>query len=287
MKIPNQQAQLILKIVLVSILLSGLLLGSCQRLRMGTQPKPNSFQEQIKLDKDISYAGNPQGKSSYPHELVILKNEGFIIGYDQTRLNPAWVAYKLFAVEPGVKAPKRPGSFEVDPRLKVQVESDDYKFSGYDRGHMAPNYGIATRYGRDAQLQTFLTSNIAPQKHALNGGIWQKLEHIIADHYAQDFEEIWVVVGPIYEANKPAVFLSDGKIQIPDAFFMLVIDELQGKPRGLAFIFPQQIADDQTNYRKFLTSIDQVEAQTGLDFFQQLPDPAEEQFEKLKAKAIW
>jgi len=42
------------------------------------------------------------------------------------------------------------------------VTSHDYTGSGYNRGHCAPNYAIAVCYGAQAQLETFLMSNILP-----------------------------------------------------------------------------------------------------------------------------
>ena len=53
----------------------------------------------------------------------------------------------------------------MDERTAARVSHDDYKpgTDRFDRGHMAPNHAIATRYGREAQLETFLMSNVCPQ----------------------------------------------------------------------------------------------------------------------------
>lgn len=89
----------------------------------------------------------------------------------------------------------------MDKRTAARVEPDDYTRSGYDRGHMAPNYGIATRFGRQAQEETFLMSNISPQKHGLNAGVWKTLEQRIATNYPGRFGEVWVLAGPVFAAR--------------------------------------------------------------------------------------
>lgn len=254
-----------------------ILLSSCESEVFQIPDKPSA---------QIIYAGKPQ-EINYPNNLTILQNQGFIIAYDQKRLNPAWVAYNLFEVSPDTVSPKRPSSFREDERLRIQVSHRDYSHSGYDRGHMAPNYAIATRYGRQAQLQTFLMSNIAPQKHTLNAGIWEKLEKKIANDYANNLTEVWVFVGPIYEKNKPIRYLKRRKIQIPDAFFMIVIDEFKGQPRTLAFIMPQNVSAKEKSVQKFLVSIDQIETKTGFDFLSELEDNFENALEAKTEKEIW
>ena len=53
--------------------------------------------------------------------------------------------------------------------------------SGYDRGHMAPNYAIDTVFGERAHKQTFLMSNIVPQRPELNQGPWKEIEQVVAN----------------------------------------------------------------------------------------------------------
>ena len=81
----------------------------------------------------------------------------------------------------------------MDPRTRAKVNHYDYTNSGYDRGHMAPNYGIALSHGVKAQMKTFLMSNITPQQTALNTGIWRELEMNVANNYNRRFNEIWIL----------------------------------------------------------------------------------------------
>jgi endonuclease G, mitochondrial len=214
--------------------------------------------------------------------LRVLANEGYLIGYSEALGNPLWAAYRVRDVEI-LDAPKRPEEFRVDERTTARVKPDDYERSGYDRGHLAPNFAIATRYGRTAQEETFLMSNIAPQKHALNAGVWKNLEQKIATSYAARFGEVWVMAGPVFGAQ-PAKL--QRRVAVPEAFYMIVVDESEGRVRAQAFLFPQETFGGD-ELEKYMVSIDEIEARTGLDFLTALPDDAENALEARRVARVW
>jgi endonuclease G len=239
------------------------------------------------LAKDLIYAGEPIG-TTYPHKITILKNEGFIVGYDEKRRNPAWVAYKVRSCISGKSLVcyiglKRPTRFMVDYRTITQVKAKEYNRSKYDRGHMAPNHAIALHYGENAQRETFLMSNVIPQRPSLNRGVWKEIEHAISDDYAERLEEVWVFVGPIYDPKIPDKFLKRTGIEIPDRFYAVVLDELKGRPRAMAFVVPQDVSIN-VDPSQFIVSVDEVEKQSGFDFFSGLEDAREEKMEQEKVR---
>ena len=245
-----------------------------QTTEPATTPSPTAS------DRAFTYAGLP--RSSLP--LKILKNRGFIAGYSEARHNPLWVAYRVFKAE-SPTTHKRPSRFKGDDRTDVKVTHDDYTRSDYDRGHMAPNYAIATRYGRDAQLETFLMSNICPQKAALNQHVWKELEMLVAKEYANRLEEVWIVCGPIFDEQIEK--LASG-VEIPDAFYKIIVDEKDGKVRALAFVMPQEASSiEKDELATFLTSVDEIERRTKLDFLHELPDGTESALEAVAADVLW
>src|SRR5690606_15577773 len=147
-------------------------------------------------DRTHTYAGIPVSEQ----KLTVLKNKGYLVGYDEQRRNPAWVAYRVFPPT-SFHPPQRPEEFQADRRTRAQIQPHDYRRSGYDRGHMAPNLAIALLYGPEAQRETFLMSNILPQTPELNRGVWKRLEARIIRRYATRFQEVWIIVGPIYSAD--------------------------------------------------------------------------------------
>ena len=228
-------------------------------------------------DKTHIYGGAPR---SQPVRLLV--NAGYVVGYSDELGNPRWAAYRVVDAEPR-EAPPRPDTFAVDPRTAARIEPEVYTRSGYDRGHLAPNHVIATRYGAQAQAETFLMSNITPQRHELNGGLWRQLEQRIATSYAGRFGEVWVLAGPVFGANSERL---RRRVAVPEACYMIIVDESDGRVRAAAFLFPQTLPAD-AELGDYLVNIDEIERRTGLDFLSELPDPAESALEAGKLGRVW
>jgi endonuclease G len=175
-------------------------------------------------------------------------------------------------------APERPERFQPDPRTSARVAPSDYTNNGYDCGHLAPNYAIATRYGITAQEETFLMSNVIPQRHELD----------IATSYPARFGEVWVIVGRVFAGpSDPRPRRLDGSgPEIPVACFKIILDESAGRIRTLAFLFP---TDTPRGFPigNYLVPIDEIERRTGLDFFPALADVTESTLESTLASRVW
>ena len=235
-----------------------------------------------KGDRTHVYGGSPLARG-FSHPIRVLTNKGYVAGYCDALENPAWVAYRVSDVGTLPEASPRPASFETDLRTAARVPSSVYTNSGYDRGHLAPNYAIATRYGEAAQRETFLMSNIVPQRHALNAGLWKQMEMKIATSYPGRFGEVWVLAGPVFGAR--GAKLPNGTV-VPEAFFMIVIDESDGRVRAEAFVFPQE-APAGAALERFTVSVDEVEKRTGFDFLHELEDGAEDALEAKRVERVW
>lgn len=229
----------------------------------------------------------------------VLQNPGFAIGYNEYDRAPLWVAFVASKV-PYRPQMRRPDHFDVDRRTLVRVTSDDYRESGFDRGHLAPNFLISRLYGERAQSATFRMSNIAPQKPRLNQLLWQRIEEAEADIVAPRAQALWVMTGPIFARGAR---LASG-VAIPDAFYRIWLDrDAQGCASGadagcagaadnggtlhaIGFIVPQDVRGDES-LSKFVVTVRDIEDRTGLDFFQELSDPTEEQVENVAAPGYW
>lgn len=228
------------------------------------------------------YGGAPIPRD-YPGSIRVLFNRAYVVGYCDARENPAWVAYRLMDVSGDPSVADRPDQFETDPRTIARVEHKDYTGSGYDRGHMAPNYGIARCFGAEAQTETFLMSNIVPQKHELNAGPWKDLEMREAMNYTGRFHEVWVIDGPLFHG--PEERMRSG-VPIPTAFYKIQVDEHEGRLRMQAFIMPQD-ADGGSSLNVMMTSVDEIERLSGLDFFPDLDDTVENALEAAVPARAW
>lgn len=234
----------------------------------------------------MSYMGLPKvessiGSSGWSH---VLRNEGYMLEYSEKLANPLWVTYQVTAQR--FKSGKRPSGFKADWRSISGISHSDYTGSGYDRGHMAPNYVIASRYGKSAQQETFLMTNITPQKPKLNQKSWQRLEEIIGNDFSQWHGNFWVVTGPIFDAHPKTI--KNTQVAIPKAFYKILIKPTtpERPAIALAFVFPQN-AQANADLMTFVTSVDDIEAQTGIDFFSKLEDDFEEVLEAAKTPEAW
>lgn len=218
---------------------------------------------------EVLFAGAPiRTGDPAPGDIEILQRGEFTVGWSPRLGHPAWVAYHV-TKDKIYEAGKRP-PFSQDKSVPSSPHPDQYKRSGYDRGHMAPNYAIATRYGSAAQRQTFLMTNISPQTAELNRGPWRNLEHRIAEYWTARYGEIWVIAGACSPAGN-GVAIDGGKIDVPESFYMLVVAQEEMDIRALAVLMPQKIAYEAYPAR-YLISIDDLEALTGFDFLPELPE---------------
>ena len=230
----------------------------------------------------VLFAGLPVRRSSpAPKDIVVLDKGEFKVGWSPSLRHPVWVAYHVPAVAIS-EAGKRPG-FKQDKDAANSPTAAQYAKTGYDRGHMAPNYAIATRFGREAQNRTFLMSNVTPQTPRLNRGVWRDIEHRIAELWTRRWGESWVIVGCI--SNEPRK-LADTDIDIPTRFYQVVVAQNGNEIRAMAMLVEQNVPWKAWPTR-YLVSIDELEELTGFDFLADLEDGTEDALEAQLPSRLW
>lgn len=216
----------------------------------------------------------------------IFRNNAYMVGYSDLRGNPLWVVYQLSQMPENAPSLKRPERFHTDWRNAGLISSEAYTNSGYDQGHMAPNHAIALLYGKEAQEETFLMTNITPQKPSLNQKLWQKLEVKELEVFAPKFKTLWVYTGPLFE-GKNRRLKSSPWVEIPDAFYKIYVGvEANGSLKALALIIPQN-AKATDSLEKYVVSIDEVESRSGFDFLHELEDAIEVPLERERHREEW
>lgn len=204
----------------------------------------------------------------------ILKNTGYISGFSNAYSVPLWVGY-VTSYPFKYNTAERPPYFERDPRAYGSADHKDYSNSGYDRGHMAPNYAIGRSYGKKAQMETFYMTNIVPQEPDMGRGVWKRLEQHIANGLSKKYGKTLVFVGPVL---KQPLRKLNGKVAIPDAFYAVVmVKSKSGEAYAIGFIIPQN--PKSKSIWRYCVPIDEIEMLTGIDFFPKLPEDAENKLE--------
>ena len=230
----------------------------------------------------VLFAGAPvrTGRPA-PYDIRILDRGEFLIGWSDKLRHPVWCAYHV-KQDARHDAGTRP-SFTKDAAVPRAPHPNDYTKSGYDRGHMVPNYAIATRYGDVERRKTFRMSNIAPQSPALNRGVWRNLEHRIADLWTARYGEIWVIVGCISDGHET---ISGSNIDVPTEYYQLIIAQEGMDIRALAVLLKQDVPWNAWEARNII-SIDELERRTGLDFNPELPSFIQDPLEADLPTRLW
>lgn len=233
---------------------------------------------------EVAFAGLPKRIGApAPDDITVLDRGAFVVGWSPKLKHPAWVAYHV-PEKNAFPVGKRP-PFSKDRAVRSSPLSSTYDHSGYDRGHMAPNFAIASRFGESMQKQTFLMTNIAPQTPALNRGVWKDVEHRIANYWTSRWGEIWVVVGSI-PADDNLKLGGNAAIDVPKAFFQVVVAQEGYNVRAFALLFPQNVTWHEWPTR-FLITIDELEELTGFDFLPDLPEFIQSPLEAELPTRLW
>ena len=232
----------------------------------------------------VFFAGPPvRTGAPAPNDIRILRRGEFAIGWSDSLRHPVWCAYHV-KQDAKFEAGKRP-SFRIDHSVPAAPRPDAYAKSGYDRGHLVPNYAIATRYGDAERRKTFLMSNVAPQTPALNRGVWREVEHRIADLWTARYGEIWVVVGCLSpQYGRETLGATD--IDVPTDFYQVIIAQEGMDVRAVAMLFRQDVSWREWAARN-IVSIDELERLTGLDFNPELPAFIQDPLEAETPSRLW
>lgn len=220
----------------------------------------------------------PESTTKRPEQIII--HAGYTVSYNPEWHIPNWVSYELTRDETEGKL-DRSDDFEVDPKVKgVCPSNEDYKRSGYDRGHMAPAADM--KWNSTVMKECFYYSNMCPQKHSLNAGRWKTLEEKVRD-WAQQDSAIVIVCGPIVDKGYNTI--GNARVAVPQRFFKVILAPFLKKPRAIGFIMKNE--KEELPLSSYAVSVDRVEKITGLDFFSALPDDVENSIESSNSTYGW
>ena len=220
----------------------------------------------------------PESTTKRPEQIIT--HAGYTVSYNPEWHIPNWVSYELTRDETEGKL-DRSDDFEVDPKVKgVCPSNEDYKRSGYDRGHMAPAADM--KWNSTVMKECFYYSNMCPQKHSLNAGRWKTLEEKVRD-WAQQDSAIVIVCGPIVDKGYNTI--GNARVAVPQRFFKVILAPFLKKPRAIGFIMKNE--KEELPLSSYAVSVDRVEKITGLDFFSALPDDVENSIESSNSTYGW
>jgi endonuclease G len=211
----------------------------------------------------------------------IYERSYYTLQYNEKFEQPDWVAYEL-TQEEVVGLAKRSNRFREDREiLSGSAALSDYKYSGYDRGHLAPAADM--KMSSESMDESFLMSNMSPQVPGFNRGIWAFLESCVRT-WASENESIYVVTGPILTKESYPV-IGKNEVAVPEYYFKVILDYKEPDYKGIGFVLPNRKGEGRL--QDYAVSIDEVEGLTGLNFYPLLPDDLEESLESHYDVSLW
>lgn len=187
-----------------------------------------------------------------------------------------WVAYPLNNKLKG-SAVSRTDAWGFDPLLPMEAQPDLTGGSyggGWTRGHQLPSADRLSSY--KANASTFYSTNMTPQQYDFNGEIWASLEGRVRA-YASLADTLYVVTGCQYKGS--SVFSGNRSgfyVVVPTHYFKALLFKgistyaVADGYMAAGFLMPHDQAIRKDKYTNYIMSIDELERQTGIDFFPNL-----------------
>ena len=216
-------------------------------------------------------------RESLKKDTTALCLNGFNAMHSGVSKTSFWVAEYLTPERLSVKI-KREDRFHEEELVKgARASSQDYRRSGYDRGHMAPNGDMPTKA---SQYDSFSLANMVPQATQNNQGPWRDLEHAVRMMVQKQEQDIYVVSGPEYSGKniKP---IGDGKVLVPTATYKAIYAPQSG------VIGAYYVSNDMNEPKPQveLLSICALEEKIGINLFPTLKDSEKRKIYDLPLKA--
>lgn len=187
---------------------------SCKDLFPGGQPIPLTV---------VSADWKPRG----------LCSDAFAVLYSGKTKTPLVIVERLSSQQVKDADEERTNKFFPDPRLPAAERAylEDYKGSGYDRGHMAAAGNAPTP---NAMAQSFSMSNMVPQDPTHNRRVWSKLEADTRRYARRAHGHVFVFTGPLFDDGHQMI--GRNKVWVPTRIYKLVYDQSTG--RAWAHVLP-------------------------------------------------
>jgi endonuclease G len=247
---------------------------------------------QPSLDNSHLALGNPSGAAtdiSMPTNYLLDKPQ-YALSYHRDQGKPNWVSWHLDLSDRGSQ--DRVDDFRADPTLPADwyhVTETSYQGSGFDRGHNCPSADRTSSLENNSA--TFLMTNMMPQAPQNNQQTWASLENYTRTFLASG-NEVYIIcgsygVGGTGSNGGVTTTLDGGRITVPNRCWKVVVvlpvgdndvSRVNANTRIIAIDTPN-INSINTNWGVYRTSVDAIEAATGLDLLSNLPVEVQEVIE--------
>ncbi|HEV2765271.1 MAG TPA: tandem-95 repeat protein, partial [Pyrinomonadaceae bacterium] len=214
----------------------------------------------------------------------------YALSYNNDKGTPNWTSWHLDSSwTTGVA--DRQNDFRPDETLPAGFKrvASGYNFNtyGFDRGHMVPSADRTS--SEEDNSATFLMTNMVPQASGNNQGPWADLENHLRTLLGGTANELYVLSGghgtggTSTTGNWDSINDTAGNsVAVPNLTWKVVmvlprangddVARVNDSTRTFAVTMPNKDNIRNDDWRKYLATVDQVEALTGYDFFSNVPE---------------
>lgn len=291
------------QIVIGCILLVMLLVTAVVEFRKAHPARPSALPGVVSATLDANlFLGNPSDATAsilHPDNYLLDKTY-YAVSYNNETGAANWVSWRLTSADLGT-APRKP-EFDPDDTLPINLKhivTRDYVGSGFDRGHLCPHGDRSASLAES--YATFCMTNIIPQGHRLNEGIWNDQERYL-QNLARSGHRLYIVAGPLGSGGVGGASLrktiAGGRVTVPAMCWKIAVvtDETGGADdltritaatRVIAVLIPNDDTALRYPWSGYRVMPSAIEQKTGLHFFSRLPAEVRAKLEaKVDAEAI-
>lgn len=198
---------------------------------------------------------NISGASTASTTNYLAVKKGYVMSYNGVEGRANWVGWTLQSSDLG--SVERSNRFREDsdlPRQFKRVDDDDYRESGYDRGHLCNSEDrTASEFLNE---ETFLMSNMIPQTPELNRGPFKFLEAYCRKLVLKKGQKLLIYSGGIGAKGR----LTSG-VPIPQYCWKAIYTPTE----EIYVLFPNERTLEK-NWNKYRVTKDRLEKMTGFQF---------------------
>ena len=198
---------------------------------------------------------NISGASTASTTNYLAVKKGYVMSYNGVEGRANWVGWTLRSSDLG--SVERSNRFREDSDLLRQfkrVDNDDYRESGFDRGHLCNSEDrTASDYLNE---ETFLMSNMIPQTPELNRGPFKFLEAYCRKLVLKKGQKLLIYSGGIGAKGR----LTSG-VPIPQYCWKAIYTPTE----EIYVLFPNERTLEK-NWNKYRITKDRLEKMTGFQF---------------------
>lgn len=220
----------------------------------------HAWDQRAPLPPQACAVHSPWGWAQTARPAQPICREAYFVAYDAPVKIPVYVSYTLLP-QNALGCWPRTNAFAADQSVQNGARPDDYAGTGYDKGHMSPDGDLS--WSQQVEYESFLMTNMVPQRGSLNRGIWKLLETSVRGWAVQLNQPFTIYVGSIYtEQNKR---IGNGVV-VPHAYYKIVINNTTGQIAGWMFPHVEPYPNLGNDLTRFRVPVSQIQQQSGVQY---------------------